>query len=83
MGFAGIAALFLSLNLSGQQPGVVLAIPLQTGDMKSSIQVVFFFLLGLVASFAIPLPKSRAQFAIADFKEVCCLSPERSAKDCY
>ena len=51
--------------------------------MKFSIQVVFFFLLGLVASFAIPLPKSRAQFAIADFKEVCCLSLERSAKDCY
>ncbi|KAL2262623.1 hypothetical protein VTK26DRAFT_658 [Humicola hyalothermophila] len=43
--------------------------------MRSSIHIVLFFLLGLVASFAIPRPAARpqAQYAVVDFagKEAC------------
>lgn len=46
--------------------------------MKSSIHIILFFLLGLVASFAIPRPgpRSSAQYIVADFsgKEVCYLT---------
>ena len=46
--------------------------------MKFSIQIILFFLLGLVASFAIPRPgpRSLAQYTVADFsgKEVCYLT---------
>ena len=37
------------------------------GNMKSSVHVILFFLLGLVASFALPKRQSRAQFAVVDF----------------
>jgi hypothetical protein len=35
--------------------------------MKSSLHVILFFLLGLVAGFALPKRQSRAQFAVVDF----------------
>ncbi|KAK4131674.1 hypothetical protein BT67DRAFT_387527 [Trichocladium antarcticum] len=54
--------------------------------MKSSIQLLFLFLLGLVASAAIPLPTPHsrprtARFAIAGFQEVCCSSVPPCAVD--
>ena len=39
----------------------------ELGNMKSSFHVVLFFLLGLVASMALPRRQAQAQFAVVDF----------------